>query len=80
LYDYAKNLDQVKVIFNIIFGQEDDEMFKVTKEDLSKAPFKSDLFPYTEDYEIIKREFIRESVAYSPTDTYTIQFIFPYLK
>lgn len=80
LYDYAKNLDQVKVIFNIIFGQEDDEMFKVTKEDLSKAPFKSDIFPYTEDYEIIKREFIRESVAYSPTDTYTIQFIFPYLK
>jgi serine/threonine protein kinase len=74
LYDYAKNLDQLKRIFKLIFNM-DNSIFTMSDIDFTNSP-SGEVFNYVSKYESTKAEFQEEIVRISDIDNYTLRFIF----
>ena len=84
LYDYAKNLKQLKQVFQSIFDM-GDELFTLSKDELEGLQVEagSSLFTdflYTKDYDDIKIAFQESNEHVSDINIYTVRDIFPKFK
>ena len=84
LYDYARDLSQLKYIFNLIFGM-GDELFTITKDELEEKRLKVgengffDTFDYVTEYDNVVITFDKENEfkSFSDINSYRIPFLFP---